>query len=61
MSQENKARNEAERLKGKTKQWVGDKTGNERLQSEGAEDQASGRIKQSGEHLKDAVREVTGD
>lgn len=54
-----KARNEAERLKGKAKEWVGDKTGNERMQAEGVEEQASGRVKNAGEHLKDAARDVT--
>jgi uncharacterized protein YjbJ (UPF0337 family) len=58
---DDKASNEAERLKGKAKEWVGDKTDNERLQAEGARDQASGRVKQAGEHLKDAARDVTGD
>ena len=33
---------------------------NERLQAEGARDQASARMKQEGEHLKDAARDVTG-
>jgi uncharacterized protein YjbJ (UPF0337 family) len=61
VSYEDKARNEAEQLKGKTKEWVGDKTDNERLQAEGVEDQASGRVKQAGEHLKDAVHDVTDD
>ena len=61
MGYEDKASNEAEQLKGKAKEWVGDKTDNEQLEAEGAEDQASGRVKQAGEHVKDAVHDVTGD
>ena len=61
VSFEDKAGNEAEQLKGKAKEWVGDKTDNERLEAEGVEDQASGRVKQAGEHLKDAVHDVAGD
>jgi uncharacterized protein YjbJ (UPF0337 family) len=60
MGYQDKANNEAERLKGKAKEWVGDKTDNESLQSEGIEDQTRGRAKQAGEHLKDATRDVTG-
>lgn len=61
MSYEDKANNEAEELKGKAKAWVGDKTDNERLESEGVEDQASARVKQAGEHLKDAAHDVIGE
>jgi uncharacterized protein YjbJ (UPF0337 family) len=61
MGYEDKAGNKAEELKGQAKEWVGEKTGNERLESEGAEDRASGRIKQAGEHLKDAAHDVVGD
>lgn len=59
MSYTDKARNEAEQLKGKTKEWVGDKTDNEQLQAEGEADQAKGKVKQAGEHLKDAAHDVT--
>ena len=61
MSYEDKASNEAEQVKGKAKEWVGDKTDNEHLQAEGVEDQASGRVKQAGEHLKDAMHDVAGE
>jgi uncharacterized protein YjbJ (UPF0337 family) len=57
---DDKLRNEAEEARGKVKEWVGDKTDNEQLQAEGMRDQASGRTKQAGEHLKDAGRDVTG-
>ena len=61
MGYDDKLKNEAEEARGKVKEWVGDKTDNEQLQAEGMRDQASGRVKQAGEHLKDAARDVTGD
>jgi uncharacterized protein YjbJ (UPF0337 family) len=61
MSYEDKASNEAEELKGKAKEWVGDKTDNEGLESEVIDDQASARVKQAGEHLKDAAHDVVGE
>jgi uncharacterized protein YjbJ (UPF0337 family) len=59
MGLDDKVRNEAEQLKGKAKEWVGDKTDNESLEAEGAGDQASGGMKQAGEHVKDAARDAT--
>jgi uncharacterized protein YjbJ (UPF0337 family) len=61
MSYTDKARNEAEELKGKTKEWVGDKTDNERLEAEGKADQLSARTKQAGERVKDAAHDVAED
>jgi len=58
MSYTDKARNEAEELKGKTKEWVGDKTDNERLEAEGRAEQLEARTKQAGEHVKDAAHDV---
>jgi uncharacterized protein YjbJ (UPF0337 family) len=58
MSDTDKVRNEAEQLKGKTKEWVGDKTDNEQLQAEGVAAQAEGNVKQAGEHVKDAARDA---
>ncbi|GIH13933.1 CsbD family protein [Rugosimonospora africana] len=60
MGYDDKARNKAEEMKGTTKEWVGDKTDNESLQAEGASEKASGRMKQAGEHLKDAAKDVLG-
>jgi uncharacterized protein YjbJ (UPF0337 family) len=57
---DDKMRGQADKIKGKTKEWVGDKTNNERLQAEGAEDQAAGRARQAGEQMKDAARDMTG-
>jgi uncharacterized protein YjbJ (UPF0337 family) len=58
MSYTDKARNEAEELKGRTKEWVGDKTDNERLEAEGKADQMAAKTKQAGEHVKDAAHDV---
>jgi uncharacterized protein YjbJ (UPF0337 family) len=60
MSLADKARNEAQELRGKTKEWVGEKSGNEQMQAEGKADQMKARAKQAGEHVKDAGREMTG-
>ena len=49
----------AEEARGKTKEKVGAATDNERLQAEGAGDQAAAKAKQAGEHLKDAAKDVT--
>ncbi|GAA1751097.1 CsbD family protein [Luedemannella helvata] len=58
MGLDDKIRNQAEEAKGKTKEFVGDKTDNERLQAEGQADQASAGAKQAGEHVKDAAKDV---
>ena len=58
MSTADKARNEAERYKGKAKEFVGDKTDNESLEAEGVRDQGKAGVKQAGEHIKDAGRDV---
>ncbi|MDQ4489226.1 CsbD family protein [Sinomonas sp. ASV486] len=54
-----KFENKAEELKGKTKEHVGDATDNRDLEAEGKADQAKAGVKQAGEHVKDAVRDVT--
>jgi len=45
----------AEDIKGKAKEAVGDATDNERLQAEGVADQASAKIKKAGDDVKDAL------
>ncbi|MET1034532.1 MAG: CsbD family protein [Arthrobacter sp.] len=45
---------------GKAKEGIGEATGNERLEAEGAKDQAVARAKQAGEHVKDAAKDITG-
>lgn len=56
-----KISNKAQEAVGKLKKKTGDATDNERLQAEGAKDEAKARAKQAGEHLKDAARDVTDD
>jgi len=58
MSDADKARNEVQQAKGRVKEWVGDKTDNERLEAEGTADRAEGNVKQAGEHVKDAVKDA---
>ncbi|MCX4751498.1 CsbD family protein [Kitasatospora sp. NBC_01287] len=57
MSGEDKARNLAEKGKGKAKEAVGKAVGNERLTAEGKADQAKGDVKQAGEKIKDAFKD----
>jgi uncharacterized protein YjbJ (UPF0337 family) len=54
MSLADKIENTAEDIKGKVKEWVGDKTDNKSLQAEGVADQAGAHVSQAGEHLSDA-------
>jgi uncharacterized protein YjbJ (UPF0337 family) len=53
-----KAKNEAEELKGKGKEAIGHVTDNERLEAEGNADQSSAKAKQAGEHVKDTAHDV---
>ena len=53
-----KIENKAEELGGKAKQAVGDLTDNEDLQAQGQTDQTGAGLKQAGEHVKDAARDV---
>ena len=55
-----KFENKAEELKGKAKEHVGDATNNRDLEAEGQADQAKAGMKQAGEHVKDAAKDVTG-
>ena len=50
--------NKAQEATGKAKDAVGDATDNEKLQAEGAADQGAAKVKQAGEHLKDAAKDV---
>lgn len=56
-----KIKNKAEEFGGKAKESVGDATDNERLQAEGASDQASAKAKQAGEAVKDGVSDAAED
>ncbi|OYO18908.1 CsbD family protein [Enemella evansiae] len=54
-----KMQNAADKAGGKIKEGAGKATGNERLEAEGKGDQAKGGIKQAGENIKDAGKDVT--
>ena len=56
MSGIDKLKNKAEELGGKGKEHAGRATGDERLEAEGHQDQASGNLKQAGEKVKDVFK-----
>jgi uncharacterized protein YjbJ (UPF0337 family) len=58
MGNEDKAKNMGEDLKGRAKEAAGKVTDNEQLEAEGQGDQASADLKQRGEQLKDAGKDV---
>ena len=58
MAAEDKAKNKAEELKGKAKEAVGKGTGNEQWEAEGKADQGKSNVKQAGEKIKDAAKNV---
>jgi uncharacterized protein YjbJ (UPF0337 family) len=58
MSFSDKASNKAEDLGGKTKEATGKATGDESMEAEGKGDQTSAKVKDAGEHAKDAVKDV---
>jgi uncharacterized protein YjbJ (UPF0337 family) len=53
-----KAENKVEELKGQGKESTGKATGDRDLEAEGKADQTSGKIKNAGEHVKDAAKDV---
>jgi uncharacterized protein YjbJ (UPF0337 family) len=59
VSEEDKAKNSAQQVKGNIKEKVGSATGNEDLEAKGKSDQAKGNLKQAGEKVKDAVKGVS--
>jgi uncharacterized protein YjbJ (UPF0337 family) len=58
MSTADKIENQAQDMAGKAKEYVGEKTGDERLRADGMADQDESQLKQAGEHVKDAARDV---
>jgi uncharacterized protein YjbJ (UPF0337 family) len=52
--------NQAEVLKGKAKETAGGITDDPALEAEGQGDQAKGHVKQAGEKVKDAVKDIFG-
>lgn len=59
MGTDDKADNLAEKAGGAVKEGAGKLTGDERLENEGRVDQAKADLKQSGEKVKDALRDAT--
>ena len=53
-----KISNKAEDLKGQGKETVGDATGNDDLKAEGKGDQASAKVKDAVEDVKDAAKKL---
>lgn len=51
-----KIRNKSQEISGKTKKGIGRAIGDRELEAEGRADQVKSRIKQTGEKIKDAVR-----
>lgn len=60
MSLQGKIANKAEVLKGKVKEAAGRITGNPLMEVEGRLDQGRGNLKQAGEKVKDAGKNVFG-
>ncbi|MGH3800003.1 MAG: CsbD family protein [Pseudonocardiaceae bacterium] len=60
MGLQDKIKNTAEVLKGKAKEAAGKTTGNEQLEAEGKLDQGKGDLKQAGEKVRDAGKDVFG-
>ncbi|MEV7965933.1 CsbD family protein [Sphaerisporangium sp. NPDC088356] len=58
MGADDKISNKAEELKGKVKKGVGDATGDDELRAEGEADETKGNMKQAGERVKDAAKNV---
>ena len=56
MGLDDKIKNAAQDVAGKTKEAVGDATDNERLEAEGQADQTKANLKQAGENVKDAFK-----
>jgi uncharacterized protein YjbJ (UPF0337 family) len=56
MSNEDKAQNKAEELKGKAKEGVGSATDDEALERQGRNEQRKSSMKQAGEKVKDAFK-----
>jgi uncharacterized protein YjbJ (UPF0337 family) len=59
MSTEDKAKNLADKAGASVKEATGKLTGNESLEAEGAADKAKADMKQTGEKLKDTVRDIS--
>ena len=58
MSGDDKLSNKTEEHKGKAKEGLGNATDNEQWQAEGKAEQGQSNVKQAGEKLKDAAKNV---
>ncbi|MGH3947018.1 MAG: CsbD family protein [Pseudonocardiaceae bacterium] len=58
MGLQDKIKNTTEVLKGKAKEAAGKATGNEQMEVEGKLEQGKGDLKQAGEKVKDAGKDV---
>jgi uncharacterized protein YjbJ (UPF0337 family) len=58
VSATDKAKNKAQDIKGKAKETTGKAVGNERLEAEGVADQTAADVKQAGEKVKDAGKNL---
>ena len=58
MGLKDKAENKVEELKGRGKETAGAASGDRDLEAEGQADQASGKVQNAGEHLKDAAKDA---
>lgn len=53
MGMDDDIKHNAEELKGKAKEGIGEATDNDRLEAEGHADQASAKLKKAGQDIKD--------
>ncbi|WP_333617873.1 CsbD family protein [Dietzia sp.] len=58
MNFQDKAENKFQEVAGKAKEFVGEKSGDQELQGEGAADQAGAGAKQATENVKDAAKNL---
>jgi uncharacterized protein YjbJ (UPF0337 family) len=59
MSTDDKAEHKGQELRGKVKEGAGKLTGDDKLEQQGKNDQASSKVKQGVDKVKDAVKDVT--
>ena len=55
---DDKLRNQGEELKGKTKETIGRATDDEELEAAGRADQPKANLKQTGEKVKDVIKDA---
>ena len=58
MATDDKLRNQGQDLKGKAKESIGRATDDEELEAKGRSDQAKSSLKDAGEKVKDAIKDV---